>query len=172
MTEDEESFLKRWSRLKRQPAADPAESQPESPPPLPALDTLGPDSDFSAFMHPKVDPLLRRAALATLFRSPQFQAMDGLDVYVGDYSNPAPLAPAVAAGLRHARSLFARGDAEEKTGPEPGSEPMVASEPPRPDASPGSARIAALPGAPTPGTAGAGAATRPAASDPDHEEQS
>jgi hypothetical protein len=111
MTEDDEGFLKRWSRLKHQSdreSVDGADALPEAPPELPELGTLGPDSDFSAFMHPKVEPALRRAALAKLFRSPQYQAMDGLDVYIDDYSNPAPLAPAVAAGLKHARSLLAR----------------------------------------------------------------
>lgn len=111
MNKDDEGFLKRWSRLK-QSGAEAGDKLPDEAPELPALDTLGPDSDFSAFMHPKVDPLLRRAALATLFRSPQYQAMDGLDVYIDDYSNPEVLTPAVAAGLRHARALLNRDDAD------------------------------------------------------------
>lgn len=111
MIKDDEGFLKRWSRLKRS-GGDVSDKLPDEAPELPGLDTLGPDSDFSAFMHPKVDPLLRRAALATLFRSPQYQAMDGLDVYIDDYSNPEVLAPAVAAGLRHARALLNRDDSD------------------------------------------------------------
>ena len=166
MTDDDESFLRRWSRLKREPARDDAAAQAESPPPLPALDTLGPDSDFSAFMHPKVDPLLRRAALATLFRSPQFQAMDGLDVYVGDYSNPAPLAPAVAAGLRHARALLARDDAAE----EDGQGVRATAGHSTPAASPGQQPAPAAPAAS--GSAMAGAGDGPAVTGRDDREQS
>jgi hypothetical protein len=38
-----------------------------------------------------VDPDLRRQALKTLFQDPRFNVMDGLDVYIDDYSKPDPL---------------------------------------------------------------------------------
>ncbi len=127
MNDERERFMQRWSRLKRETAEGgdgqpPAQTAKETrkddePPPLPPLDTLGPDSDFSGFMHPKVDPALRRQALARLFSSPQYHGNDGLDVYVGDYSQPVPLAPAVAAGLRHARAWLARQDGTEAEQP-------------------------------------------------------
>jgi hypothetical protein len=109
MSEKSESFLRRWSRLKREAESEaPPETakHDDEPPPLPPIEELGFDSDYSAFMHPKVDPALRRAALKKLFSSEQFKAMDGLDVYVGDYSNPEPLAAGMAAMLRHAGNLF------------------------------------------------------------------
>jgi hypothetical protein len=40
-----------------------------------------------------VDPGLRREALKTLFKDPRFNVMDGLDVYIDDYSKPDPLPP-------------------------------------------------------------------------------
>lgn len=113
MSDDSESFLRRWSRLKHEAAN---ETPPEAakcddgPPPLPPIEELSFDSDYSAFMHPKVDPALRRAALRKLFSSEQFKAMDGLDVYVGDYSNPEPLAAGMAAMLRHAGNLLESGE--------------------------------------------------------------
>lgn len=115
MNDDNESFVHRWSRLKRE-GAEPAQSatQEEEAPPLPCLDELTPESDFSAFMHPKVDPDLRQAALKKLFSSARYQAMDGLDVYIGDYSTPDPLPPALLAGIAHAQSLLGRHDAHAK----------------------------------------------------------
>jgi hypothetical protein len=64
----------------------PAEAKP-----LPPIESLTPESDFTPFMGGQVDPALRRAALKTLFRDPRFNVMDGLDVYIDDYSKPDPL---------------------------------------------------------------------------------
>ncbi|HET7402287.1 MAG TPA: DUF3306 domain-containing protein [Usitatibacter sp.] len=120
MSQGDEHFLARWSRRKREakhaaaetpapalsldgsarPAvplpAPPVEVQPgdspqPQPQPLPALDSLTPDSDFTPFMQAEVDPGVRRQALKTLFQDPQFNVMDGLDVYIDDYSKPDPL---------------------------------------------------------------------------------
>jgi hypothetical protein len=113
--------LGRWSRLKRE-AAEPAVSEnPASPagstpapltadsapapaatPPAatPPLDSLTIDSDFTAFMRPGVDAATRTAAVKTLFRDPQFNVMDGLDVYIDDYSKPDPIPPALLARLQ------------------------------------------------------------------------
>jgi len=119
VSEGDEHFLARWSRRKRQakhapveapaaPARDelaapalPAaalpveapqgDTQPPQPEPLPALESLTPESDFTPFMQAEVDPGVRRQALKTLFQDPQFNVMDGLDVYIDDYSKPDPL---------------------------------------------------------------------------------
>jgi hypothetical protein len=42
-------------------------------------------------MQPGVDPGVKREALKTLLRDPRFNVMDGLDVYIDDYSKPDPL---------------------------------------------------------------------------------
>jgi len=110
-----EEFLSRWSRLKQRAREEPAaETQaalpaidPEAPPPeLPPIDKLTIDSDFSGFFHPKVDENLRRAALKKLFTDPHFNVMDGLDVYIDDYSQPNPLPATMLAGLRQAQKIF------------------------------------------------------------------
>jgi len=145
VSDESRSFLRRWSRLKResQQPQQATEKRADEPPPLPPLEELGADSDYSGFMHPKVDPDLRRAALKKLFSSERFQSMDGLDVYVGDYSNPEPLAAGVAAMLRHASTVLAQGDTQapaEGAPPEAGvidrtvSEGAASPEPPVPDA--------------------------------------
>jgi hypothetical protein len=111
--EDNERFsLSRWSRLKREAEAAPPETataaevpatlpaavpaQPELPP----VESLTIDSDFKAFMQPEVDADLRRAAVKQLFRSPQFNVMDGLDTYIDDYSKPDPIPPDMLARLQ------------------------------------------------------------------------
>jgi hypothetical protein len=110
MRRDEETFASRWSRLKRASArsAPAAPAAPASPPPaLPPPESLGFDSDFTAFMHAKVDEGVRRAALRRLFSDPRFNVMDGLDIYIGDYSAEDPIPAAMLAGLEHARrALF------------------------------------------------------------------
>lgn len=126
-----ESFLKRWSRRKQAAAGglaadtgpikssliasgeiEPEPIEADVPPQLPPVEALDFDSDFSGFMHSKVDPQTRNAALKKLFASPHYQVSDGLDVYVGDYSAPAELPAAMLAGLAHARTLLASGKAE------------------------------------------------------------
>ena len=108
-------FLSRWSRLKQQakeqppaePQAGPPAIDPKAPPPeLPPLDKLTIDSDFRGFFHPKVDENLRRAALKKLFSDPHFNVMDGLDVYIDDYSQPNPLPATMLAGLRQAQKIL------------------------------------------------------------------
>lgn len=81
---------------------------------LPSIDELDPDSDFAAFMDPGVDDDVRRAALKTLFRDPEFNLTDGLDVYAEDYTKLEKLTPAMVAALRYAqRTLFGKDDERE-----------------------------------------------------------
>jgi hypothetical protein len=113
----DETFLARWLRRKREaasaagparPTADavpvptgtqsPAPAGDAVPPmakepgePLPPVESLTPESDFTPFMKPEVDAGTKRQAMKALFRDPQFNVMDGLDVYIDDYSKPDPL---------------------------------------------------------------------------------
>jgi len=136
MTADDEASagfsLTRWSRRKLEAAraVPPAAPEPASPAPattgarvaepagqhaapdtapapLPPVESLDFDSDFAPFLKPKVDETLKRAALKKLFQDPRFNVMDGLDVYVGDYSLPDPISPELVRQLLHARSVLA-----------------------------------------------------------------
>ncbi len=136
MTEDNEKFLLRWSRLKQEtrepPPADPQSAvpvaDPTAPPPeLPPLDKLTLDSDYRGFFHPKVDESLRRAALKKLFSDPHFNVMDGLDVYIDDYSKPDPLPVEMLAQLKQAQKILDW--AKEKK-----EDPVVATDPAEPSA--------------------------------------
>ena len=73
---------------------------------LPSLESLTIDSDYSPFMQPGVDEDVKRSALRKLLRHPRFNVMDGLDVYIDDYSLPSPIEPALARTLMQARYIF------------------------------------------------------------------
>lgn len=115
--DDKEPFLTRWARLKREAAEQTAKKPPvperkprenEAPPVLPPLDQLTLESDFRQFFHPKVSEELRRAALKKLFSDPHFNTMDGLDVYIEDYSKFEPLPAEMLAALRQAQDILTR----------------------------------------------------------------
>lgn len=63
---------------------------------LPALSLedvkmLTKESDFSPFMASNVGPEIRNAAMKKLFEDPHFNIMDGLDIYIDDYSISEPI---------------------------------------------------------------------------------
>jgi hypothetical protein len=132
---DREPFLSRWSRRKLEAPGDgpakasppaglpentPHNVRPAGPAPLPALDSLdGLKSDYQAFMHSGVDEGMRRDALKKLFADPHFNKMDGLDVYIEDYSIESPIPEAMLRGLSQARSLFLFEEKDEALSPDP-----------------------------------------------------
>src|SRR5215510_4575111 len=102
-----EAFLDRWSRLKREQKDLPAKGEDEQPAPqLPPLDKLTPESDFSGFMHPKVEDALRRAALKKLFSDPHFNVPDPFEAYSGDWTGGEPIPDELLATLNQARTLL------------------------------------------------------------------
>ncbi len=111
MAGDKPDFLRRWSqrkheqaRLGAQGAAAPAAAG--GVPPLPAVEDLSFDSDFKAFMHAKVEEGVKRAALKKLFADSRFNIMDGLDVYIDDYTKGEILPDDMLAKLEHAKSTL------------------------------------------------------------------
>ncbi|EME71321.1 hypothetical protein H261_03963 [Paramagnetospirillum caucaseum] len=97
----DEPFLARWSRRKldaksEQPPPEPAAVQapepvPEPPPPpeLPPVESLGKDSDYSAFLKAGVPQELKQAALQKLWESdPALMAPEVMDLHMGDYATP------------------------------------------------------------------------------------
>jgi len=81
-------------------------SAPRSSPTLPSLDTLTIDSDYAPFMQTGIDDSVKRSALKKLFSDPRFNVMDGLDVYIADYSKPDPISPDIVRTLVQARYIF------------------------------------------------------------------
>jgi Protein of unknown function (DUF3306) len=112
--------LSRWSRLKREqravnsppPGAEglgarvsdgPSTSFAPSPLPqpslpggtvnleLPPLSSISLAEDFTPFMQAKVPQILKQQALKALFKDPHFNTMDGLDIYIDDYTVFEPI---------------------------------------------------------------------------------
>ena len=92
-------------------AATEAGLQPVPPakPPPPTLEDvakLTADSDYSAFAARTVDSRVRNAAMRKLFAGdPHFNLMDGLDVYIDDYSVGEPIPQSMLRQMVQARSL-------------------------------------------------------------------
>lgn len=105
-------FLERWSRLKK--AAESA-STAETIDPEKLLANLGPESDFTVFLKEEVSEVVRRQAMKTLFADPHFNVMDGLDVYIDDYSISDPIPEEMMATLNQARTLFGEPEAPQET---------------------------------------------------------
>ncbi|WP_395055743.1 DUF3306 domain-containing protein [Polaromonas sp.] len=72
------------------PATD-AASEPEKILSLDDVKLLTKDSDFKPFMAGNVGPEVRNAAMKKLFADPHFNIMDGLDIYIDDYSKSDPI---------------------------------------------------------------------------------
>src|SRR5690606_37028521 len=58
----------------------------DAPPTLEDVSLLTPDSDFSSFVARGVAPAVKNAAMKKLFADPHFNVMDGLDIYIDDYT--------------------------------------------------------------------------------------
>lgn len=85
-------------------AAPPVAEQPPAPT-LEEAEALTPESDFRRFAGAGVDPQVRNAAMKKLFADPHFNVMDGLDIYIDDYSKPDPIPPEMLRQLASAKFL-------------------------------------------------------------------
>ena len=93
------------------PAAEPA------PAPAPTLDDvaqLTPEADFSPFVAKTVPSEVRNAAVKKLFADPHFNVMDGLDIYIDDYTKPSPLSKLELAKMVGAQFLKLVDEPQEK----------------------------------------------------------
>lgn len=92
-----------------QPSADAAPPQPVSEkPPVLTLDDVAQltrDADFKPFIGRQVPAEVRNAAMKKLFTDPHYNVMDGLDIYIDDYSQPSPLSAAMMAKMVGAQFL-------------------------------------------------------------------
>ena len=111
----------------RDPAAPmpPEPAAPEPPPPsLADALALPAGAEVRAFMARNVAPEVRAAAVKKLFADPHFNMMDGLDIYIDDYSRPSPLPQALLRELQSAEALGLF-DAPREDAPDPASAQAV-----------------------------------------------
>ena len=132
MTEQVNGFLGRWARRKNDVLLGKPLTEPDAPAPLvavvpvaspihgdvpvqevepePALSLddvklLTKDSDFKPFMAQNVGPDVRNAAMKKLFEDPHFNIMDGLDIYIDDYSISEPIPESMLRQMASAKFL-------------------------------------------------------------------
>lgn len=102
-------------------------------PELPTLEdvrSLTPDADFTRFVQPGVAPEVKNAAMKKLFSDPHFNVMDGLDVYIDDYSKPDPIPPEMLRQLASASFLRLFDEKEEEPEKSPGTRDRADDQPP------------------------------------------
>ena len=116
-----EDFLRRWSRLKHERAAEKPAEKPEledkpiETKALPPVENLTPESDFTDYMQPKVEDALRRAALKKLFVDPHFNVPDPFEPFSGDWRVAESISPDLLATLNQAKVLnFDKKEEEQK----------------------------------------------------------
>lgn len=122
-------FFKRWGRPNT-PASAPGSvvpaaadrhlsDAPPTPPTLADVASLTTSSDYSRFLAAGVDKSVQRAALKKLFSDPRFNLIDGLDIFMGDYTKASPMPAAMLAALSHVQDLLAASSEPESSDPVP-----------------------------------------------------
>jgi len=99
-------------------------AEPEKIMSLDDVKLLTKDSDFKPFMAGNVAPAVRNAAMKKLFADPHFNVMDGLDIYIDDYSKPDPIPEAMLRQMNGSKFLKLFADEENA---EAGKSPATAS---------------------------------------------
>ena len=98
------------------PSGDGAAEQPEKVLSLDDVKLLTQDSDFTPFMARDVGPDVRNAAMKKLFTDPHYNVMDGLDIYIDDYSKSDPIPESMLRQMVGAKLLKIFDDDEEDEG--------------------------------------------------------
>jgi hypothetical protein len=84
----------------------PAIQEPAAPAPtLADVQALQADSSYAPFVARDVAPEVRNAAMKKLFADPHYNLMDGLDIYIDDYSVPSPMPAAMLRQMASAKFL-------------------------------------------------------------------
>ena len=79
---------------------------PDDTPPLPTIESLTQESDFSPFMGKDVAADLRNQAMKKLFTDPHYNIQDGLDIYIGDYTKSDPIPLEMLRKMTQSKALF------------------------------------------------------------------
>jgi hypothetical protein len=105
------------------PGTPPGQTPAQQPPPPTLADAqaLTPASDFKPFMSSGVSADVKNLAMKKLFADPHFNIMDGLDIYIDDYSQPNPLPMSMMRKMNSAKflNLFDDEDEDGKKKPPP-----------------------------------------------------
>jgi hypothetical protein len=112
------------------PTSDQADAAPAQLPTLDDVGALTSESDFQPFMQRGVGVEVRNAAMKKLFADPHFNVMDGLDIYIGDYSQPDPMPAGMLGQMASAQFLKLVPEAAPDVDPQPVGTPQVVAQSP------------------------------------------
>ena len=98
------------------PSGASAAEQPVNVLSLDDVKLLTQDSDFTPFMARDVGPDVRNAAMKKLFTDPHYNVMDGLDIYIDDYSKSDPIPESMLRQMVGAKLLKIFDDDEDDEG--------------------------------------------------------
>lgn len=107
----EPSPIAKVTQAKAEPDSAPSEVPPELT--LDDARSLTRDSNFKPFMAQQVQPEVRNAAMKKLFSDPHFNVMDGLDIYIDDYTKADPIPESMLRQMVGAKFLNLFDDAPE-----------------------------------------------------------
>jgi Protein of unknown function (DUF3306) len=156
-----------------QATPSPGKTQASGEPAPPALTLedaklLTKDSDFKPFMAGNVSADVRNAAMKKLFADPHFNVMDGLDIYIDDYSISEPIPESMLRQMVGARflNLFGEEEKDDRITPESPALPAVGVERDNAGQSSGETAAPSNEASPSAGQFGAAAAAAAEPSDP------
>lgn len=81
--------------------------------PLPPVESLTAQSDFTPFMAKDVPAGLRNQAMKKLFTDPRYALIDQMDIYIADYTQPDPI-PVEMLRMMHQSKMLKLFDEEEE----------------------------------------------------------
>jgi hypothetical protein len=87
------------------PTGSTAQTTSSALPSLADVAKLTSESDYSVFMAKGVAPEVKNAAMKKLFSDPHYNIMDGLDIYIDDYSSPEIMPASMLRKMASARVL-------------------------------------------------------------------
>ena len=100
-----EPDLRQTAVVPAAPQEAPTEAPAAALPTMEDVAKLTRSSDFSAYVAHGVDEDVKRAAMKKLFSDPRYNVMDGLDVYIDDYTKTTPIPPALLRKMAQATAL-------------------------------------------------------------------
>jgi hypothetical protein len=93
-------------------------------PTMAQVNELTPQSDFTRFVARGVAPDVKIAALKKLFSDPHYSVVDGLDIYLADFSQAAPLPLSMLRKMTSAKAVNMFKDDEETEKPSSAAPPQ------------------------------------------------
>lgn len=101
-SDNDESILSRWSRIKLE--SEPAVESEVEVSPAEQVDPPLPE-ELPVWQQPDIDPAIKKQALSALFRQPEFNVVDRLNDYDEDFTSFSKLGNVITAEMKRMLAL-------------------------------------------------------------------